>query len=384
MTLKHKSPNACNLCHRDKGPEWANAQVQERGDYQEPYLLQADLIEGARKRDFSRLPEMLAYLESKDKDAIVSVSLIRLLRACNKEAIPLVLLKSLDDPSPHVRSAAAESLAAYPTQEVFQALVKACEDEYRVVRVRAAGALAGLPIDQVKTATGEYLNSLKTRPDQWASHYNLGNYYYDCKELSKAIDAYETALRLEPRAVIALVNSSMAYAGMGNKKKAEDSLMQALKIEPNSAAAHFNMGLLAVELNRPDDAEFHLRTALKNDPQLAAGAYNLGILVAEQNLEETLKLLKQAYELNPAPNYGYTLAYYLKQSGDTDHAIGILNQTIKAWPLYGDAYLLLGEMYKNDREALESLIRKLLDVKGFNPQERHRLERALKAYLSPK
>ena len=64
------------------------------------------------------------------------------------------------------------------------------------------------------------------RPDQWSSHYNLGNYYLNRGEPKKAIASYETALKLEPRAVLAMVNESMAYARMGENEKADESLQQ--------------------------------------------------------------------------------------------------------------------------------------------------------------
>ena len=47
------------------------------------------------------------------------------------------------------------------------------------------------------------------RPETWSSHYNLGNFYAGIKEVEKAIASYETALRLELRAVLPLTNIAM-------------------------------------------------------------------------------------------------------------------------------------------------------------------------------
>ncbi|MCK7481427.1 MAG: tetratricopeptide repeat protein [Candidatus Moduliflexus flocculans] len=46
-----------------------------------------------------------------------------------------------------------------------------------------------------------------------------------------------------------MVNTSMAYARMGENDKAEQSLQKALKLAPDNAAANFNMGLLKAEKN---------------------------------------------------------------------------------------------------------------------------------------
>ena len=74
-------------------------------------------------------------------------------------------------------------------------------------------------------ATEEYLASLTAWPDQWSSHYNLGNYYLNRGEVKEALAAYDIALKIEPRAAMVLVNAAMAYAqrsaGPGGKISGE-------------------------------------------------------------------------------------------------------------------------------------------------------------------
>ncbi|GEM_PF-5121134 len=105
------------------------------------------------------------------------------------------------------------------------------------------------------------------RPDQWTSHYNMGNYYLNRGELKQAVASYDKALKLEPRTVMAMVNSSLAYAGMGENDKADKSLRKALKIAPYNAAANFNLGLLKAEQKDLKSAEKYLKEALKYDPR---------------------------------------------------------------------------------------------------------------------
>ena len=228
-TMAYKSPNACNMCHTDKDAAWADKYVREwrTRDYQAPVLKRAALIDGARKRDWKQLPAMLDYITSKDRDEVFATSLIRMVPSSGDARIPPILLKSIKDPSPLVRGAAADALQHVPTKEAVQALVTATGDDYRLVRVRAAASLAGyhnLPLNEadkksVDAANKEYLASLTARPDQWSSHYNLGNYYLNRNDPKKAISSYNTSLKLEPRAVLAMVNESMAYARMGDDQK---------------------------------------------------------------------------------------------------------------------------------------------------------------------
>ena len=58
-----------------------------------------------------------------------------------------------------------------------------------------------------------------SRPDQWDSHYNLGNYYLDRGDSKQAVTSYETTLKMEPQGVLIMVNQAMAYARMEKTKR---------------------------------------------------------------------------------------------------------------------------------------------------------------------
>ena len=352
-TIAFKSPNACNACHKDKTPQWADTWVKKwrKRDYQAAVLHRAGMIDAARKRDWSRLPEMLDYVTSKDRDEIFATSLIRLVTHSGDPKVGPALLKAINDSSPLVRSAAAMALQNVPTKEAVEALVQATGDDYRLVRVRAAATLAGyrnLPLsnddkNKVEDAAKEYLASILSRPDQWDSHYNLGNYYLDRGDYKQAIASYDTALKMEPRSVLTMVNEAMAYARMGENQKASETLQEALTIAPDNAAANFNMGLLKAGEHDFGAAERHLRAALKTDPQMAQAAYNLCVILSKDRLDEAADLCKKAAEIHPdVPRYAFTLAYYQKQKGNLFEAARVLDELIAKFPDSADAYILLG------------------------------------------
>jgi tetratricopeptide (TPR) repeat protein len=398
-TIAFKSPNACNLCHTDKDAVWADKHVRQwrKREYQAPVLQRAGLIDAARKRDWSRLPEMVAYITSKDRDEIYVTSLIRLLGACDDPFKWAAIIEAMKDPSPLVRSAAAASLGMFPSQETGKVLLKATGDDYRLVRIRAASALASYPRffttillqeqdrQNLDKATKEYLASLTSRPDHWTSYYNLGNYYLERGELPIALAAYETSLKLEPRAVMSLVNASIAYVRMGENSKAEESLRKALEIEPKSAAANFNMGLLKAEEKDLSSAEKHLRAALEADPKMAEAAYNLGVLLADDRPREAIELCLKAFELRPNPKYGYTLAFYMRENGDPGGATEALKLVIEAWPAYADARLLLGDIYEKEgkTEDARALYRHALDGEALSRRDKLRIEMKLRALQPP-
>lgn len=354
-TIAYKSPNACNLCHADQDAAWADKYVRQwhARDYQSALLKRAALIDGARKLDWKQLPAMLEYITGKDREEVFATSLIRMVTASGDKRIVPVLLKTINDPSPLVRAAAADALQYVPTKDAFKALVKATGDEYRLVRVRAAASLAAYPkpplsgADEksVEMAGKEYLSSLNVRPDQWSSHYNLGNYYLNINNYEWAISSYETALKLEPRAVPAMVNESIAYARLGDNKRTDALLKKALKVSPNNAAANFNMGLLKAEQKDIKGAQRYLRTAIKADPQMAQAAYNLCIITSKDRLSEAINWCRRAAELRPQdPNYAYTLAFYLNQKGEKAEATKVLKALREKYPGYKDAERLLKEI----------------------------------------
>ncbi|MBM4326315.1 MAG: ammonia-forming cytochrome c nitrite reductase subunit c552 [Deltaproteobacteria bacterium] len=391
LTIAFQSPNACNGCHQDKTPQWADQQVREwrERDYQAAALHRSGLIDAARKRDWSRLPDMLAYVEAKDRDEVFAASLIRLLRGCEDDRRSPVSLNALNDPSPLVRAAAAESLTGIVSRETATGLLRACADESRLVRVRAAAVLAGFPrtllrdqdLAGLHSATEEYLGSLMARPDQWTSHYNLGNFFLGRDQLPLALAAFETASKFDPNGAHPLVNTSIVYARMGELQKAEASLHKALQIDPKSAPAHFNMGLLKAEQGDISATEKRLRSALRFDPMLAEAAYNLSVVLSKDRLEEAITWARKAAELRPRePKYAYTLGFFCYRKGDLREGEEVLRRLAQRHPAYADAYLLLGDTYEKQGRVGEatSLYRQALAQEGMSPQTRRLMETKLK------
>jgi tetratricopeptide (TPR) repeat protein len=262
--------------------------------------------------------------------------------------------------------------------------VTAVGDSYRLVRVRAAASLAHYPVawfqgedqDRVKKATEEYLASLTARADQWTSHYNLGNYYLNRGEVKEALAAYDTALKIEPRAAMVMVNAAMAYAQMGEISRAEKSLVKAIKIAPENAAAHFNLGLVKAEQSQGKEAERELKEAFRLDPKMAQAAYNLCILTAKERPKEALSWCRKAAELHPQePKFAYTLAFYQKEQGDLQGAAATLKDLLTQQPGFIDGYLLLAEIlvHQGERSQAETLLRQVLQQENLSPQDRSRM-----------
>lgn len=383
-SIQFKSPNACNICHNDKDPAWADQQVRQwhTDDYQKPILEQAALVDAARRGDWRPLDAILAYIGSKDRDEIVAASLVRLLYRCESRAQWPVIIRALrEDPSPLIRAEAAQTLDRYAGTEGLSLLAQATGDEYRLVRVRAAAALAAVLADRlppehqaaVAHATAELLEMLNTRPDDYASQYNLGNFYLQRGDRDKALASYLNSIRLRPDFVPAHVNIAFAYNAAGENKKAEASFRQAIVLDPNDAAVHLNLGMLLGEMSRPAEAEEVFRRTLQIDPNSAVAAYNLGVMLASDRPFESLRWCEKAYLLRPDEGkYGYTYAFFLRQRRETDKAVRVLKDMARRGVPYSDAYLLLGAIHleRRELEAAADVYRSACDNARLTQEER--------------
>jgi tetratricopeptide (TPR) repeat protein len=391
-TIKFESPNACNICHTDKSPEWANQQVKKRvnKNYQDETLYWAQLIKEARAGEWKRLDEMLAVIGKDEKNEVVVTSLLRLLVNCPDEKKWDVVIQAVNNKSTLVRAAAAASLTGNSSEKAKKALLAAAADEFRLVRVSAAQSLAGFahtqftPVESqtLTEATNEYLGSLVTRPDDWSSHYNEGIFHQNRGDAGKALNSYETAARLYPESLMPLINSSVLYSYTGNHQKAEENLRKAVDIDPSSEAANLNLGLLLAEQGRIQEAENALKAALSTNPKQAVAAYNLSVISSQRSMEEAVRYSLIATEANTQePKYAWTLAYYQLQNNQQNEAEKTLKKLIADHPLYLNAVSMLADIYmrKGDTSQLRALYMQTLKTEGIPEQDRRAIQQALQA-----
>jgi tetratricopeptide (TPR) repeat protein len=390
-TLQFESPNACNICHTDKSPAWANQIVKKRanGNYQDETIYWAQLIKEARAGDWKRLDEMLAIMAENNMNEVVIASFIRLLTNCEDEKKWDVVIATMQSASsPLVKAAAAASLTGNTTEKARVALLKAASDEIRLVRVSSAISLSGFAGNRfnpqeselVEKATEEYIHSLVTRPDDWSSHYNEGIFHQNKGDVMKALTSYETAARLYPASLMPLINSSVLHSYTGNPLKAEENLRIALQYDPTSEAANLNLGLLLAETGKLQEAEKALLAALHANPQQAVAAYNLSVIVSQNDMEKAVQYAKIAADARvEEPKYAYTLAYYQLRNGQQGDAEKTLKALIARHPLYINAISFLADMYMKENKTvdLKLLYEQTINTQGIPEQDKKAMQQAL-------
>lgn len=150
-TIAYQSPNACNLCHTDKNAGWADKYVREwrTRDYQAPLLERASLIDGARKRGWSKLPEMLSYITNKGHDEIFATSLIRMVSSSGDPRVAPVLLEAMGILRPWCARQRPQPCKASPRK-------KPCRPSWKPREMTAAWFASGLPPPLQGTGTSPW------------------------------------------------------------------------------------------------------------------------------------------------------------------------------------------------------------------------------------
>ena len=250
-TLAFGSPNACNDCHKDKDASWADKKVRSwyADDYQAPILRRARLVADAKKGDFRNLPEMLKYIESKDRNEVFAASLIRLMAMRRDERITPVLLSALKDSSPLVRSAAARAINMRPSTVMRSALLDAANDDYRVVRIGAVDWLGTYPLQTMgfedvkglETGVEDLLGFERLHPESVSSYEISGNLHRIGGSFKQVESDYLNALRIEPDSLRVMLSLSALYRMQGQFDQAIEILERAIKANPNSVSVKFSL-----------------------------------------------------------------------------------------------------------------------------------------------
>jgi tetratricopeptide (TPR) repeat protein len=159
---------------------------------------------------------------------------------------------------------------------------------------------------QLEPLSGQFILNFKTRelsdnvvsmPDRNAdSLFELAlQYDADPSTRTRAEEAYDRVIALEPNHVDALLNRGMLAYEKGDLENSAELFRRAIAIEPDNPVAHFNLGSTLDDLGLLSEARQHLRLATRLDPDYADAHYNLAIVCDKMNAESEAKLHWSTY-----------------------------------------------------------------------------------------
>jgi len=150
-------------------------------------------------------------------------------------------------------------------------------------------------------------STVRSAPDAWLAHYNLGNAYADQGREADAASAFRETIRLSPRFARAHNNLGKALDALGRSPEAMASYREAIRLKPELAEAHNNLGVDEDIAGDREAAIASFREAIRRNPGFVEARVNLGIALREQGRwPEALQALDEAVELGP----GYAPARY--------------------------------------------------------------------------
>jgi superkiller protein 3 len=154
-------------------------------------------------------------------------------------------------------------------------------------------------------------------PDNAWGHYMLGLSAWKTGDHTRALEAFDAALRLEPTHRKSLLNSARVLIETGRAEDALDRIERALAIEPLSSEGLRLAGRAHYELGQVDQAIDAYQRALAIDDRDVWAMNNLGYIYIQQGRSDSaLRPLARAVELRRnVPVFQNNLGTALERSG---------------------------------------------------------------------
>lgn len=323
LSIAVGAPNACNRCHADKTPEWADGAVTRwYGPGRRPHY--GTVLAAGRKG----LPEARGELIRVAGDPLYPVivratALSLLVRYPGKESLQALEL-ALSDPEALVRRTAVQTICLLDPKGKGARIAPLLYDPVKAVRMEAASSLAGKPSQDLgpeerrafEAALSEYRLAMEYTGDFASSRHNLGNLCAALGHKEEAVRHYLAAIRIDEQFYPAKVNLAMLYNERGENEKSERLFREVLALRPELHDVRYSLGLLLGERKRYEEAAVELERVAKSMPERSRIHYNLGLVlqILERTPEAEAALLAALEREPDNPEYLYALAdHYLKR-----------------------------------------------------------------------
>lgn len=270
LTRKLGTPNACNSCHTDRTPDWAEAAIRTRHGPRVHPEHYGEVFAAARAGRPDAPARLVALTSDAAQPAIVRATAVELLGAYGLGAPAL----TLSDDDPAVRTAAAAALALRPKPERLAMLAPLLDDARRAIRIAAARSLADVTDNELP-------------PQRRAA-------------LRRGLDEYIVAQRAMADMPAAQLNLASLFALQGKVALAEQHYRRAIAQDASVTAAHVGLGTLLSDADRDEEATRVLRAGLRSAASPGELHFALGLLAgAAQRWDEAARELEAAATLMP-------------------------------------------------------------------------------------
>lgn len=346
LTVKTGVRNACNECHTDQTAQWAaDAAVKWWGPRRAEMPHYGVALDAARRSLPRAQAGLVKLIDDPSQPAIVrATALDDLTAVAGSPAMPAIG-RSLTDPDPQVRAAAARSLRQVPATSpsaLVESLAPLLSDPVRQVRMDAARTLAAFPDAPLSEtsraactkALEEYRDSEIANADRPEPHINLGVLALDQGDPAAAEREYRAAIRVAPRFGATYVNLADLYRVQGDEQKTEQTLRDGISQAPNDPSLHHALGLALVRQRRVEEALAELRHAAEASPDNSRFAYVYAVALDSAGQRPgAIAALKAALNRHPGDrDVLAALASYAAEAGRLAEAVEYADRLVAAAP----------------------------------------------------
>lgn len=146
-----------------------------------------------------------------------------------------------------------------------------------------------------------YDEALRLNPKLAEAYNNRGIVKYETGQYASAVEDYTAAIRLKSNFTNALNNRGNAHMALGKLKDAAQDLQAALKLSPGSAAGHNNLGSVYYSMKNYPSALDEYNQAIKLNPKFSEAYYNRAVVYYVQGqYAAAFTDIKMSMNLNPA------------------------------------------------------------------------------------
>jgi superkiller protein 3 len=194
-----------------------------------------------------------------------------------------------------------------------------------------------------------YETALRVQPRQATTQLALGRFYMSRSEPDRAIPHLNAALEIDPQLRAAYPILGLAYRQADDLPAAVNTLKKALDGNPADQESRYALGQVFLALGRTGEGRTELDKYERIQQQIvnANNNYESALLHIEaRRFSAAEKLLRQAVEL--APTYGpalYSLGTLLLDRGSSEKAAEWLERAVEANPLNAANWFSLGRAY---------------------------------------
>ncbi len=347
------TPNACNMCHSERTPQWADENINKW--YAKRYKVYQNYAEAldAGRTGAPLAEELLADLAQNATAPNIAraTALSELHRYLSPASIEAVR-HGLSNDDPMIRTSALDALEAIEPVARVKLAFNLLKDPVRAVRLNAITVLASVPPDHLTPeqkrffdkAVDEYVTAQLSNAERPESHLNIGLLYVQLGRFTEAESEYQTAIKLQHAFVPAYVNLADLYRLQGNDDQGEDLLRKAIKLPPQNADVYQALGLL---------------------------------LVREKKISEAVEALEKSARLSPGnPHYSYVYAVALNSAGRKKEAIQFLKESHYRHPNDREILFALTTFNRDsgDLQAARDYAQKLVELSPNDPSFQTLLE----------